>query len=180
MPIIQVLIFRGTGGVLNKEHPYYTEPALVRAGHVGIIGVIEGKVIGFHPTSKSVKDVGGERSLLEKLTQHEVQAGCLQDDTSVFERAMVLVKKTNGRTTVYMYEVEISDETLKNIKTWYNDKKEIPYNFPNLDGSFKKGDSNCAVFWSNVFDIPLPLNTGSIRLLTEYMSEEGFDKWSND
>lgn len=34
MPVIQILIFRGTGGVHNSDDPYYGEPALVRAGHV--------------------------------------------------------------------------------------------------------------------------------------------------
>ena len=46
MPVIQVLVFRGTGGVYNAEHPYYSEPALVRAGHVGVAGVIDDKIIG--------------------------------------------------------------------------------------------------------------------------------------
>ncbi len=48
MPVIQILIFRGTGGVLNKNRSYYGEPALVRVGHVGVIGVIDDKIIGFH------------------------------------------------------------------------------------------------------------------------------------
>jgi hypothetical protein len=48
VPTIQVLIFRGTGGVYNEDSPHYHEPALVRAGHVGVMGIIEGKIIGFY------------------------------------------------------------------------------------------------------------------------------------
>lgn len=39
MPINRVLIFRGTGGVYNTNHPYHDEPALVRAGHVKVLGL---------------------------------------------------------------------------------------------------------------------------------------------
>ncbi|MCI0714026.1 MAG: hypothetical protein L0154_27975 [Chloroflexi bacterium] len=56
MPIIQILIFRGTGGVLNKAHPHYSEAVLVRAGHVGMLGVIEDKIIGFHPTPEATEN----------------------------------------------------------------------------------------------------------------------------
>ena len=80
MPIIRVLIFRGTGGVYNPDHPYHGEPALVRAGHVGVSGVIEGKIIGFHPTSEAAEAIGGEKELLEALKDKQPQPGRLQDD----------------------------------------------------------------------------------------------------
>jgi hypothetical protein len=77
MPLVQVLIFRGTGGVLNKDHPYYNEPALVRAGHVGLSGVIADKIIGFHPTEAAAEHLGSEEALIEALSRHEPQPGRL-------------------------------------------------------------------------------------------------------
>lgn len=177
MPIIQVLIFRGTGGVYTLNHPYYHEPALVRAGHVGVMGVIDDKIIGFHPTPEATDAAGGEKTLLEALQQKQPQPGRLQDDNAYFERASALAAETNGRTTVYLYEVEISDDTLQQIRSWYNEGKEAPYNFPNDDGLFNTGESNCAMFWVQWFRIPLPKRTGSILELTEKMKLEEYDTW---
>lgn len=89
MKQLTVLVYRGTGGVLNKAHPRYSEPALIRAGHVGVIGLVEGdKVIGFHPTPEAAEAAGGERPLLEKLGRHEAVPGRLQDDMpSSYERS---------------------------------------------------------------------------------------------
>ncbi|MEO1167060.1 MAG: hypothetical protein AAFV98_24985, partial [Chloroflexota bacterium] len=147
MPIIQVLIFRGTGGVYNTEHPFHDEPALVRAGHVGLLGVVEDTIIGFHPTPEASNTVGGEKALLSALRENKAQAGRLQNDNRYFERAHDLIGKTEGRTTVYRYEVEISDDTLVKMRSWYNDKEERLYSFPNTDGSFSKDESHCATFW---------------------------------
>ena len=180
MPVIQVLIFRGTGGVFQPEHPRHSEPALVRAGHVGVKGVIEGKIIGFHPTPEAAEALGSERELLKALGDKQPQPGRLQDDDAYFERAAELVATANERTTVYFYEVEISDETLQSIRSWYTEQREALYNFPERDGSFKASESNCAVFWLEWFKIPLPLKTGSIRTLVEEMEKEGYDKWSRD
>lgn len=179
MPIIRVLIFRGTGGVYNPDHPYYGEPALVRAGHVGVSGVIEGKIIGFHPTTEAAEALGGEKELLVALKDKKPQPGRLQDDDAYFKRADELVKETKGRTTVYFYEVEISDETLQSIRSWYTEKKTALYNFPDDDGQFKQGQGNCAVFWQR-FSIPLPVVSGNIREIIQIMDEEGYDKWSSD
>lgn len=178
MPIIRVLIFRGTGGIYNPDHPYYAEPALVRAGHLGLSGVIEGKIIRFHPTPEAAEALGSEKALLEALNKKKAQAGRLQDDNSFFERAFELVAETNGRTTVYFYEVEISEDTLKKIRSWYNEQKEALYNFPNDIGQFKQGESNCAIFWQR-FSIPLPVVSGNIREIIQVMDEEGYDKWSS-
>jgi len=179
MPIINVLIFRGTGGVLNQDHQHYNEPALVKAGHVGISGVIEGKIIGFSPTPEATEALGGVEALIKELEEYHPQPGRLQDDNAYFERAVELVEETNGRTTVYMYEVEISDETLNEIQSWYNTRKEALYSFPNRVGEFRQDESNCAVFWQR-FGIPLPLLTGNIRDITKVMSDEGYDKWLSD
>lgn len=176
MPVIQVLIFRGTGGVFNVDHPYHDEPALVRAGHVGIAGVIENKIIGFHPTPEAAEAVGGEKELLKALQQKEPQPGRLQADDDYFERAHELRDQTDGRTTVYVYEVEISEETLRQIRSWYNKDKEAPYNFPDDNGQFDDGESNCALFW-NRFDIPMPVGTGQIRDIVERMEDEDYEIW---
>lgn len=123
MPIIQIVAFRGTGGVIDPDHPYFQQEAgLVRAGHVGLQGVIPGKIIGFSPTPEAAESLGGEQALLEKLVnEHEAQPGCLQDDTRHFQRAYELIVETNGRTTVWEIDVEVSGETLETIKEWYNE-----------------------------------------------------------
>ena len=74
----------------------------------------------------------------------------LQDDNAYFERAVELMAETNGRTTVYQYEVEISEATLANIRSWYNEKKEALYNFPDDEGQFKRGKV-IVLFFGNVF-----------------------------
>ena len=179
MSIIQVVIFRGTGGVYNPHHPHHKEAALVRAGHVGVIGIVDDTIIGFHPTQEAAEAAGGEMVLLETLRENQTQPGRLQDDDTYFKRAYELVEATDGRTTVYTYEVEISEETLSQIRSWYNEGKEALYNFPNDDGQFNKGESNCAIFWQR-FSIPLPVVSGNIREIAQVMDEEGYDKWSND
>lgn len=179
MPIIRVLIFRGTGGVYNPAHPYHGEPALVHAGHVGVSGVIEGKIIGFHPTPEAAEAIGGEKELLEALRKKQPQPGRLQDDDAYFERATELVEETEGRTTVYVYEVEISEDTLQSIRSWYTEKKSALYNFPQNDGQFKQGEGNCAIFWQR-FSIPLPVPTGLIRDIADRMQDDDYDIWSKD
>lgn len=175
MAIVKVLIFRGTGGVSNKSHPYYGELALVRAGHVGLSGVIEGQIIGFHPTPE-IGETLGEQQLIKLLGEHIAQPGRLQDDTVYFERAYELIEETEGRTRVYEYEVEISEETLMEVQSWYNNQQEAPYNFPEIDGSFAEGEYNCAVF-INVFGIPLPAGSGSLKRIVRKMETEGYEKW---
>ncbi|MDQ7027138.1 MAG: hypothetical protein Q9P44_16455 [Anaerolineae bacterium] len=179
MPIIRILIFRGTGGVYNPDHPHHGEPALVRAGHVGISGVIDDKIIGFHPTTEAAEALGGEKMILEALMQKKPQPGRLQDDDAHFKRASELVEATNGRTTVYMYEAEISEETFQSIRSWYTEQKEALYNFPNDDGQFQEGECNCAIFWQR-FSIPLPVPTGLIRDIADRMQADDYDIWSKD
>ncbi len=178
MPVIQVVIFRGTGGVYNTDHPYHSEPALVRAGHVGVIGVVANRIIGFHPTPEAAEDAGSEKALLRALKEKIPQPARLQDDNRYFRRAYELSER-GERTTVYMYEVDIPEDTLNEIRTWYNEQKEALYNFPDDDGQFSEGESNCAVFWLR-FKIPLPERTGKIRHLTEKMQREEYDTWQPD
>lgn len=177
MPIIDVLIFRGTGGVRNKNHPYYDETALVKAGHVGISGVIEGEIIGFHPTPEVINELGGTEALIDELAEYKPHPGRLQNDSVYFERAYELMEETSGRTTIYTYAVDVSDETFNMIKSWYDEGKEALYNFPNTEGKFQNQETNCAIFWTQWFKIPLPLNTGSIKVLTDYMRDEEYETW---
>jgi hypothetical protein len=180
VPIIQILIFRGTGGVYNEDHPFYSEPALVRAGHVGVMGIVENKIIGFHPTPEAAEAAGGEKALLNALKQMKPQPGRLQDDDAYFERAFELIEATESRTTVYVYDVEISEETLNQIRSWYNESKEALYSFPNDNGQFAKAQSNCAMFWLTWFNIPLPKQTGSIKDLVEIMKDEEYETWEHN
>jgi hypothetical protein len=76
-----------------------------------------------------------------------------------------------------MYEVDISEETLRQIRSWYNEGKESLYNFPDGDGQFEHQQSNCAMYWVQWFKIPLPKRTGNIKVLIKRMKDEGYDTW---
>ncbi|MCI0714027.1 MAG: hypothetical protein L0154_27980 [Chloroflexi bacterium] len=103
-------------------------------------------------------------------------AGRLQDDDDYFNRAYELIEETNGRTAVYIYDVEVSEEILEGIQSWYNDKHEALYNFPDQSGQLADKEYNCAMFLK-VFDIPLPARTGSLKALTDKMKTENYDRW---
>ena len=117
MPIIRVLIFRGTGGVYNPDHPYHGEPALVRAGHVGVSGVIGSKIIGFHPTSEAAEALGGEKELLAALKDKQPQLGRLQDDDAYFDRAAELVETTVTAQVVMLEVKQEVEEVAQEIGT---------------------------------------------------------------
>ena len=169
--------FRGTGGVYNQEHPHYDKPALIRAGHIGLAGIIEGKIIGFSPTPESAEKAGGEKELLEKLRNHEAVPGCLQDDTAIFRQAYEMAQKGEN-TIVWMIEIEVSQETVEKIRDWYETGKESLYNFPEFDGSFKPGEYNCATF-PVLMGISIPANTGILRTYIAEMSRKG-KKWTGE
>lgn len=175
MPTIRLVAFRGTGGVYNDAHPYYNEPALVRAGHVALADVVEGALIGFSPTPDAIQAAGGEEKLLEMLAKRKSQPGCLQDDTAIFERATELAE-VDKRTTVWQLTIDVDEEILSEIRAWYNERTEALYNFPDEDGKFADGDYNCAVFPSR-FKIPLPVMSGSIKLYIQAMRLQGATKW---
>lgn len=179
MPIIQIVAFRGTGGVIDPGHPYFGQEAgLVRAGHVGLQGVMPGKIIGFSPTPEAAGAAGGEQALLEKLVnEHEPQPGCLQDDTHHFLRAYELIAETDGKTTVWEIDVEVSEETLETIREWYNQKYERMYNLPNPEPpEFREGEYNCATF-PTVFDLPIPAATGKLASYIAVMRIQGARLW---
>jgi hypothetical protein len=176
MPIIRLLAFRGTGGVFDEEHDYYQEAGLIRAGHVALADVIEGKLIGFSPTPEATEALGGEKQLLIELRHHRSQAGCLQDDTAIFERAQVLANQ-GLRTQVWELPIEITEETLEGIKSWYNEKKEYPYNFPDLEGNLAEGKANCATFPLQL-GLTIPVNTGKLSDYVDAMRVQGAKRWS--
>jgi hypothetical protein len=175
MPIIRLLAFRGTGGVFDDEHDYYQEAALIRAGHVALADVIENKIIGFSPTPEAAEALGGEQALLEALGEHLAQAGRLQDDTAIFERAQALANQ-GARSQVWELPIEVSDEIFEQIKSWYNEKKEYLYNFPDDEGLFAEGEANCATF-PHQLNLPLPANTGLLKRYISAMQEKGAKLW---
>ena len=175
MPTIFLLGFRGTGGVTDQENRHFSEPALVRAGHVAIGGVIPDIFIGFSPTPEAAEVAGGELELLKLLKAHIAQPGCLQDDTIVFHRAKKL-SADNKRVTVYKLNIEVSDETLETIKEWYNEKKEAKYNFPNKDGTFEPDEYNCGTFPA-LLGVPIPSSSGLIESYLQVMKDKGASEW---
>jgi len=139
MPVIKIIAFQGTGGVFNSDSPYYgREPGLVRAGHVGLEGVIPDKIIGFAPTPEAAEVAGGDQPLLDMLGEYVAQEGRLQNSLEVFLRALELIEETGGRTTIWELEIEVLDICLNRIRAWYNDKCRATYNFPNprIPGEF--------------------------------------------
>ena len=183
MPIIQLVAFRGAGGVINRNSPYFErEPGLIRAGHVGMLGILDDEpetIIGFSPTSDAAEVLGGEQALLDKLVkEHDVQPGCLQDDTAVFERAYELIDETRGRTTVWMLDVEISDDARREIQSWYTKQYTAQYNLPEEEPpEFQNDQYNCATFPSK-FNVPIPAMTGKLQQYIKHMIEKGAIEWT--
>lgn len=164
MSKITVLYFEGTGNVmLTRQTKYDTEPALIRAGHVGIMGVIPDKIIGFSPTPEAAEKAGGELQLLQLLIDHIPQPGRLQDDTEIFQRAKLLASE-GAPTTVYKFMLDVSESTVDTLKEWYNETKEAQYTFPNFNGSFAENTYNCATF-PGLLGVPLPVVEGRIKRL---------------
>lgn len=176
MPQIRIVAFRGTGGVFNEEHPYYQEPGLIRAGHVALADVIGGKVVGFSPTPEAAERLGGERALLLELREHHAQPGCLQDDTTIFERASELAEQ-GLRTKVLELAVEVSEASIERIKAWYTERKEAQYNFPDDTGAFVEGEANCATFLG-VLGVPLPGQSGKLERFIYAMEAKGAKPWT--
>lgn len=181
MKQITIVAFRGIGFRRSK---YKTEPALVRAGHIGVI--FEGeptKIYGFHPSSEAVDNAGGIEQLIDLLKRHKRQPGTVQDDTSVFHRAHELAQQgeLNRRTEVYQLVYELDDdiyqEAYNAMLDLYQSQKTIWYNFPYEDGTFEDNEYNCAVFPKHM-GIPIPSENGLVNKYIEAMQEQGAQIWS--
>ncbi len=108
MKKIYLIAFRGTG---FRDEKFVGEDTLIRAGHVGFsFEGDETSILGFHPTQKAVEDVGGEEAAILWLREKKILDGIVQQDYSVFTRAVELVKQ-GARTHVWQFVVEVDDET---------------------------------------------------------------------
>jgi hypothetical protein len=176
MKRIHLLAFRGTG---FSNPQYRSEPALVRAGHVGIRFEDDNVIYGFHPTAEAAINAGGENAIIELLKEHVHQPGSLQIDTLVFVRAVELARQ-GAPTEVYSLEYEFTDEEFERIFATVNElhetQKEFWYNFPDDEGEFNVGEYNCATF-PEVFGLRLPIRTGYIRDYVLAMKDLGASLW---
>ena len=97
MKKIYLIGFRGTG---FRDAKFSREPALIRAGHVAIaFEGDENRILGFHPTWEAIEAVGGEEAAIAWLKAKKTLEGTLQEDYSIFARALELAEQ-DARTTV--------------------------------------------------------------------------------
>ena len=174
---IFLLAFRGTGGF--RDPKYSSEPALIRAGHVGIQFEGDDRIFGFHPTLAAETAAGGEDAIIDLLKNHIGQSGAVQDDTSIFERAYILFKQ-GEHTEVFVLTYEVEEEEFHKMRQtlleWYNMKKEFTYNFPNHDGTFAENHYNCAIF-PKLLGLPLPSENGLVSHYIGAMRLKGAKAW---
>jgi hypothetical protein len=177
MKYIRLLAFRGTG---FRSLEFHHEPALIRAGHVGIMFEGEDIIYGFHPTHQAVIDAGGEEAILRNLRDHVRQHGCLQDDTSIFLRAKELAEQgshTNVYELVYEVSIEEFEQILRRTRDLYETKDEFWYNFPHHDlGGFAPNEYNCSTFPS-LLGIHIPSESGVVHIFIEAMQKLGAVEW---
>jgi len=171
MKNVYLIGFRGTG---FRDKKYAQEPALIRAGHVGL--VFEGSealVIGFHPTEEAVNAVGGEDAAIEWLKAKQTLDGTLQEDTGIFLRAVELAQ-LDARTAVWQLAIEVPDEDFERIRQqtieWYTAKKVFAYAFP-PDEPMPDRD-NCATFPRRL-GLPQLDPIGQIKDYVRILEEEG-------
>jgi hypothetical protein len=162
MKKIFLIGFRGTGFI---DPQYLNEPALIRAGHVGI--AFEGEIdfiLGFHPTSEAIVAIGGEDIAIEHLRENEPLEGTLQADYEIFQRAHTL-SESGSRTQVWQMVIEVTDENFAAIRSqateWYTDKKLFIYAFPPRNQPPLEDRDNCATFPRRL-GIEIPENTGQL------------------
>lgn len=178
--------FRG-GGFRNSV--FAQEDPLIKAGHVGLFFENEkGLIYGFHPTAEASAAVGGEKNLIEKLKNHEVVDGCLQNDTHIFERAQELyVKIKNGtidlpeitqdrsdQFEVWMYEIELPDNEFERVRQlvtqWYNEQTRFNYTFPHQQLNVEW--DNCVTFPRRL-NLPILGDSGQIQACVEVFKAKG-------
>jgi hypothetical protein len=173
VPTVYLLGFRGTG---DFDHPQYAhEPALIKAGHVGLQLEGDERVFGFHPTVAAAEQAGGEKALIELLKEHQAQDGTVQEDTAIFQRARALAQQ-GERTTVWVIAYEFTTaefEAFQNqLLDWYVHEKIFRYNFPKTDGSFNLGEYNCALF-PKLLGLAIPSLDGNLRVYIEALKRGG-------
>jgi hypothetical protein len=177
MKKIYLLGFRGTG---FADPQYATEPALIRAGHVGIAFEDDPPLIlGFHPTEAEIARVGGEEAAIEWLKENEPLDGALQADYAIFARAYAL-SQAGARTEVWQMVLEVPDEEYERIRAvatrWYTEGTVFTYTFP-VRGQLPGSDrDNCATFPRRL-GLPIPEPSGQ---LTKYVAEleKAAERWS--
>lgn len=171
MKTIYLIGFRGTG---FRDHKYSNEPALIRAGHVGI--AFEGdemQIYGFHPTPEAAESLGNDEAVIDWLKRLKTLQGALQLDTEVFVRAHELAKG-GARTQVWQMSVPLADEIFEQIKSqallWYTRKKAFNYSFPPEEPLPDR--DNCATFPRRL-GLPLPEKTGQLTYFIPALAAMG-------
>lgn len=171
MKKVYLIGFRGTG---FRDARYRAEPALIRAGHVGIaFEEDEDRIIGFHPTPEAVERVGGNDSAIEHLKAGHTLEGMLQEDQGIFVRAAELAQQ-DARTAVWRLAVEVSDEDFERIRqqaiTWYTEKQVFAYAFP--PDELMPDRDNCATFPRRL-GLPLLDPVGQIKEYVRALETHG-------
>lgn len=167
---IRIIAFRGIG--LHNTR-FKQESGLIKAGHVGFQFEGDDLIYGFHPTQAAIQSAGGEEAILRLLIDRIPQPAALHDDTEIFIRAYELAQK-GAPTTVLVVTYQVPDEDFGKIRDtalrWYNEGKQLMYNFPKKDGSFDADEANCAVFPEKL-GIPIPIRNGKMGVYIDTMRQ---------
>lgn len=165
--------FRGTG---FQDKEYRGEPALIRAGHVGIIFENEpSMILGFHPTAEAIAEIGSEDDAIEWLKENEPLEGSLQEDYEIFYRAFEL-QRQGARTEIWQITIEVSEEDFARIHAqaleWYTKEEKFTYAFPPIGKPPLPERDNCATFPRRL-GLPLPEPTGQLTRYIEALKNIG-------
>lgn len=173
MKKIYLIGFRGTS---FQAPEYKTEPALIRAGHVGFAFEDDPQfILGFHPTLEAVEAVGGEEAAIEWLKENEPLDGALQADRPIFVRADEL-HQGGARTDVWQITLELSDADYERVRAqalqWYTEKTVFKYAFPERGQPPLPDRDNCATFPRRLA-LLLPEPTGQLARYIATLESEG-------
>lgn len=171
MKRIYLVGFRGTG---FRDVNFSAEPALIWAGHVGIMFEDDpGLILGFHPTEEAVKAAGGTQEAVQRLRAKGTLAGILQQDYLIFVRAAQLAQQ-GARTAVWQLVTQVEDDVYEQIRqqalTWYNEKIQFSYAFP-TDELMPDRD-NCATFPRRL-GLPVLDPVGQIKDYVSQLEQQG-------
>jgi len=173
MKNIYLIGFRGTSFQVPE---YKSEPALIRAGHVGFaFEDAPDFIFGFHPTPEAVEAVGGEEAAIEWLKENEPLDGALQADRPIFMRAYAL-QQQGARTDVWQITLELPDDEYERIRAqalqWYTEKTVFTYAFPVRGQPPLPDRDNCATFPRRL-TLPLPEPTGQLVRYIAVLESQG-------